>query len=438
MSRVPGGWMLEDKIRIVAEPARALVDEVVDVRVTGLQPRTQVELRSVTEDEAGVSWESRASFKASNDGAVDLRTATPIHGSWRHPDPMAFLWAMQALNRNGVGRYSQPELRPAAVALSVIVEADIAAVGSLERFFVDPRVRQTDIRTDGLVATLFEPDHHGPNRKPAVMVLGGSLGGLETARAALLASHGFPALALAYFGVSPLPTSLVDIPLEYFGTAFKFLENTGLGARGRIAVMGTSRGAELALLLASRHPTIGGVVAYVPSGIVHYGIPQGGDKTRLPGDSDPSIRPFAWTENGNGLRGGAMAFDRVDFSQPSVSFTPGYREGLKDIAATSAARIPLREFEGPVAMFSGADDQVWPSPEMAAIAERELVSSSHVENVVYSGAGHNIGHPYLPTTVRAVPHPLNPFSIALGGSNHADAVANADSWRRSLRLLNSI
>jgi dienelactone hydrolase len=427
-----------NRTRIVVDPAHCLVDEVVDVRVTGLEPGLPFVLRADTVDEAGCTWSSHATLVASDGGEVSLRTATPVDGDWTRPDPMAFIWAMTPSGVQCAGRYSQPGLKPSLVALSAVVEGEVVARASMSRVFVAADVRRSDIRADGLVATLFEPSDREPISKATVVVLGGSLGGLENARAALIASHGFPALAVAYFGISPLPGSLVEIPLEYFGRAFEFIVESGLGTHGRIGVMGTSRGGELALLLASRFSAVGGVVAYVPSGIVHYGIPQGGDNTRLQSEADPLVRPPAWTEGGRGLRGGSVAYNRVDFSQPLVRFAPGFREGLKDAEATADARIPLGHFTGPVAMFSGTDDQVWPSSDLAVIAERGLTASSYVEHIVYSGAGHSIGHPYLPTTVHSVPHPLNSFEIALGGSNHADAAACADSWQRALRVLDSI
>jgi hypothetical protein len=54
-----------------------------------------------------------------------------------------------------------------------------------------------------------------PARRPALLIFGGSEGGLSgTLIAALLAAHGYPALALAYFNAPGLPATLSDIPLE--------------------------------------------------------------------------------------------------------------------------------------------------------------------------------------------------------------------------------
>ena len=52
-------------------------------------------------------------------------------------------------------------------------------------------------------------------RRTAVLVFGGSEGGLATSLlAARFAADGYPALALAYFREPGLPQTLTNIPLE--------------------------------------------------------------------------------------------------------------------------------------------------------------------------------------------------------------------------------
>jgi hypothetical protein len=85
-------------------------------------------------------------------------------------------------------------------------------------------VRVTAVRENGLIATLFEPVQTG--RYPGILVLGGSEGGLRTAepRAALLASRGYTAMALAYFGVPYLPAQLFNIPVESLERGIEWLQ----------------------------------------------------------------------------------------------------------------------------------------------------------------------------------------------------------------------
>jgi hypothetical protein len=68
------------------------------------------------------------------------------------------------------------------------------------------------LASTGFVGVYFTPGP-GRGRRPATVVWGGSEGGLATATcAAMLASHGIPALALAYFGEPGLPANLSRIP----------------------------------------------------------------------------------------------------------------------------------------------------------------------------------------------------------------------------------
>lgn len=76
------------------------------------------------------------------------------------------------------------------------------------RFAVDTR----DVREGRLVGLLALPK--GVERPPGVVVLPGSGGGIPGPLAIELASEGFAALALAYFGIEPLPAELVEVPFE--------------------------------------------------------------------------------------------------------------------------------------------------------------------------------------------------------------------------------
>ncbi len=74
-------------------------------------------------------------------------------------------------------------------------------------------------------------------------------------------------LALAYFGLENLPPELYEIPLEYLETAIRWMSNQPTVNADRLAVVGGSRGGELALLLGATFPKLRAVVACVPSGV---------------------------------------------------------------------------------------------------------------------------------------------------------------------------
>src|SRR4029450_14052521 len=82
---------------------------------------------------------------------------------------------------------------------------------------------------------------------------------------AILARNGFAALALAYFGMEGLPKELDQIPLEYFQSALAYIRSHRSLDSDQIGIAGNSKGAELALLLASEDPAIRCVLAFSPS-----------------------------------------------------------------------------------------------------------------------------------------------------------------------------
>jgi len=106
-----------------------------------------------------------------------------------------------------------------------------------------------------------------------VIVLGGLDGGLQEGSAAALASEGFVALALGYFGPQPLFSEPIEIPLEYFAEALDWLKNQPFVTPNRVAVIGVSKGGELALLLGSTYPgDIKVVVGFAPSAVTWRGV----------------------------------------------------------------------------------------------------------------------------------------------------------------------
>ena len=107
------------------------------------------------------------------------------------------------------------------MAFTLEIDAHPIVTAQLERTFLGPDEVMQPARADGLVGTLFHPA--GASRSPGILVLGDSEGGIPEAMAALLASHGYATLALAYYGVEPLPKTFVEIPLEYFATAFAWM-----------------------------------------------------------------------------------------------------------------------------------------------------------------------------------------------------------------------
>lgn len=271
------------------------------------------------------------------------------------------------------------------------------------------------IREEGLVAEYFSAASEAPSAG-AVIVLGGSEGGLGGSRglARRLSDAGFAAIAVSYFGEPGQLTRLNEVPIEPIARAIAWLEARP-EIQGPIAVMGISKGAELALLTASRDPDIRAVVVGVPSNVVWAGIEQTGGPV---GSS--------WTANGQPL-----AYVPYDLSHGFNGVFNLYNDSLA--GAPAEAEIPVEAINGPVLMISGQADGLWPSSEMARRVEQRLQAHGFrhpVVNLAYPDAGHAVfGVPL------AADAPGLERAVYLGGTVPGLLAARADGWPRVLRFL---
>src|SRR5262249_8541764 len=100
----------------------------------------------------------------------------------------------------------------------------------------------------GLIGLYARPTSPGPH--PGVIAVTGSSGGFGPTGlwAQALADHGFATLAVAYFGLPNLPSELRQIEVEVVGRAAQWLDTRPEVSAAPLAIMGVSRGSELALL----------------------------------------------------------------------------------------------------------------------------------------------------------------------------------------------
>lgn len=390
--------------KIEISPSTVLIDQIPSIRVTGLAPGATVTLTADLVDGADHPWNSASDFTADAQGVVDLAKQAPAKGSYREASSMGLVWSMRSPARDAHIYVFPHELAPQVVHFHLIENGKAIADADLTQQVVAAGVSR--VRLEGqLHGTLFVPAGDGPH--PAVLVVGGSEGGAPMARAAWLASHGYAALALAYFRYEGLPDQLRDIPLEYFGTALGWLKSRPGVDPSRIAVMGTSRGGELALQLGSMYPIIRAVVAYVPANV------------RYPSCCGRPLGP-SWT-----LHGEALAW-----AAPFAGH---------DAARILSASIAVEHTHGPILMIGGESDKVWPSSEMVRAAADRLRQQHFVYPVVtliYPGAGHRVGLPAIvPAWHNAMPHPVSGVSMDLGGTPEGNAASTLDAIPKVLDFL---
>jgi dienelactone hydrolase len=412
--------------RLVIGPPEVLADEPVRFAVTGCAPGELVTVEA--------SWaigdmqaRSEARFLAPDDGVVEPAGLASVDGSYTGVEPHGLWWAIGTAE----ARPATESLDPWPVTVTAGGEGWTDS-GSLRRLKVAHSVRRIDVSDGELRGIAFVPG--GPGPFPAVLLFSGSGGGIATVQctAALLAGHGFAALALAYFNYPGLPADLVDIPLEYFLAGLDWLNANVAVAGRRPAVMGASRGGELALLLASSYPdVVAAAVAMVPSGVVWGGLTK-----------DRADNLIAWTRGGEPVRP-----LRINPGQPPPSFrdgaivlTPSFEARLAAASPDelAAAEIPVEQCGGPVLLLSAEDDALWPSVALAEVAVRRARDHGAVHlvrHLRYPDAGHVFTRPAGFPIPASAEHPVTGELIAYGGSPTGNAHASTDSWAEILAFL---
>lgn len=218
--------------------------------------------------------------------------------------------------------------------------------------------------------------------RPLLVGLGGSEGGNPWAsegwkeQRERFLDQGYALLALGYFGTPNSPERLDRISLDGVHAAIMEAARDPRVDGRCIAVIGGSRGAELALLLASHYPDIKGVVAIVPGSAV------------FPALTD------AMTTPGFSLRDQPLPFVPMTWAATRHLFTRDLRAAfatmMRDTAAMQRAAIRMERINGPVQFVSAAKDEMWPSKEMADAMMRRLQAHGFrhpAEHVVVPG-GH--------------------------------------------------
>ncbi len=363
-----------------ADPSDSLADQPVALSVSKLAPHETVSIALQSTDADGVHWASSARFRADADGVVDLTRSRSLGGSYQGVWGMGLVASLRTTGDDPAGGYVWFDTGPSRFDVTVRARGRVVAKASFERSWSSKRLthRELTVGSAGFVGDYFAPSSADP--ATAVLVFGGSEGGLSTALlASRLAADGYPSLALAYFRAPGLPQSLTNIPLEYFRRALTWLAARPEVAPRRIVVLGGSRGSEAATLLGVHYPRlVHGVVALVPSSVVICGIAGAGQ--------------------GGGCLGPAWTFR----GKP-VPYT--YQFDDTDPTDVPAAVIPVERIRAPIFLACGGHDATWSSCAYSrAILGRLSRFGSTVRRrlVTEPVAGHSVGAalPYEPGNLK--------------------------------------
>jgi hypothetical protein len=184
-------------MRLEASPADALTDAPLWIRLAEV-PAREVAVAASAADGEGNRWRSECRFTVTPEGTLDLRRVAPISGSYDRADPMGLLWSMGPPKGEKDPRFRMP-WDGFDVELEAVADGERASA-TVRRRFAAARVERVDLEDRDLAAALFLPPAPGPH--PGVAMFHGSGGGIAglAPSGALLASHGFAALVVGYFG----------------------------------------------------------------------------------------------------------------------------------------------------------------------------------------------------------------------------------------------
>ena len=404
----------------LAVPADALTDEPVAIRIEGLEPRSSVLLRAGAESRDGTTWESRARFEVGADGRVPVPDQAPVEGTYEGADAMGPFWSMRPVGTEAggplpPGTLFAPETSGYEVDLAAEVDGETVAKATTTRRLFDPDIERRTVDHPDLVGRYFAPP--GDDPAPGVVHLHGAGGRPHLGTGRLLASRGYAALVLQYFGdPDPLPDGLAEVPVKYVGTAVEWLLERDRVAGPAVGLVGFSRGGTLALLTASQHDDVGAVVGWVPGGVVWEGL-------------TPGMRPAgtsAWSVDGEPVPYLEMA--EPDPGPPPNPGLPYFEPALSNASEDElrAASIAVEEADAPVLLVSATGDARWPSTRLSERVLERLDARDfphEYRHDRYAGAGHYLRLPYLPT-----PGTVRDRYRVYGGTPAANARASAGAW----------
>ena len=392
-------------------PGVSLFDVPLSIRITGLRSGQSTIIRVDSIDAHGLGFASHATYRADSRGVVDPAHQAPKAGTYSGLRPMGLIDSMTT--HGGANNLVYFWSRTASQAFTFRVTSGTAHTATtVRRWGVAPGVTVTaaTVADSGFVGEFWRPATSTP--QPAVLLFGGSEGGLNgQLQGALLASHGYPTLNLAYFGAPGLPATLATIPLEYFTHALNWLAHQPGVDPQHLWILGGSYGGEAALQLAADYPQL-----------VYGAISVAGRNAASCALAD--CTQSAWSRNG----------------QPVP-----YSRSLLDPTSTDnpAAIIPVEQARGPILLICAGIDKVSNSCGYAQAIMQRLDTHRYApphELLRYDQAGHGIGvlMPYEP----GISNPnLQRSQVAVytanlqGATSASNVIALAQLWPRLLAFL---
>ena len=417
---------------------QTLMDQQVFIKVSGLKPNVKVTIIAtslVLVARGQAMFFSFAYYAADGKGEVDVGVMPSVGGSYTGIEPMGLFWSMTLAPGQTPGRrFSVSDVTKPVIVKLTLCEGHINDIDQrviefhdeksqimlqscqVERWYMkwDGSILRIPVRSGNLRGTLFVPKDN--KMYPGVIDMFGSAGGLMEFRAALLASHGFAVLALAYFAYDNLPNNL-QLNLEYFSDAVDWLEAQPMVLKNSVGIIGVSLGANLACISPLLNSKVKAVVSingthYLFGATFHY---KGQKVPSRPVDASK----IKITPNG-----------AVSSPLSPVSGHPDIENCLLKIQQAA----PSTSF---LFIHGGSDNNT--DPEHGFVLASRLNTSGHQRSrlLIYPGAGHLIEPPYTPLN-RYVFFKTYGDIVDYGGDMRMHAFAQESSWKEIITFLQHI
>lgn len=195
------------------------------------------------------------------------------------------------------------------------------------------------------------------NKQPLIVGFGGSEGGNAWAsdhwkktRDQFL-EKGYAFLAIGYFNAPGALDTLNQIAIDKVHDAIVLASQNPAIDKQKIALVGGSRGADLALLIGSYYKDIKCVIGLMPSNVAFPGHTM-------------HFSTSAWTFEGKELPFVPVNEESVPFLMKR-DLRGAFMAMLKDTAAAQKAVIRVERINGPILLLSATQDEICPSQPMA-------------------------------------------------------------------------
>ncbi|RLQ96232.1 acyl-CoA thioesterase/bile acid-CoA:amino acid N-acyltransferase family protein [Falsibacillus albus] len=397
------------------------MDEKIHIKANGLKPHQECIIRfsrrSITK-QFTYYWESYGHYAANQNGQVDINRQSSIRGSYEGVDGMGLFWSMTLKRKEEQESHAAYEkLQPYNILITLETDkGKILDKLEIQRLWKTMDTQVFHIRDEYLVGNFY----FHKKKAPAIIVVGGSEGGIYDYPAALLASRGFHVLALAYWGEEHLPERLTYVPLERIGYAIQWLKNQSNVSKGWIGIHGTSRGGELVLWSAHKYHSIKAAVSLNGSAVSFAGIVPWTEQKELPPAWMFNGHPLPYASPTNPID--AALHCLAEWKEGKNPLPYWYRALCRDKGSMEKAIIPISDVSSHFLLICGKEDAAFDSLYFNQIALKHDINQKTL--LVYENAGHETGIPYIP--IRA--------DLFSGGTKEGTAAASVDSWRKTIEF----